>query len=82
MKQCDTCVDRAYKDKLMCCQANHLSFAFRELLRSTPLIGKHISEYKCKGYERDNALTGFPTAPHHVNCRCAIQYPTKGIEDI
>jgi len=82
MKQCKTCLDREHKDELICCQANHLSFVFRELLRSIPLIGRHIPKYECKGYERDNTLTGFPTAPQHVNCRCALHYPTEGIDDI
>lgn len=53
MKQCRTCLDREYKDDLMCCQCNHISFAFRELLKSIPIIGKYVPDYECKGYEMD-----------------------------
>lgn len=80
MKQCRTCLDREYKDDLVCCQCNHLSFAFRELLKGFPLIGKYISDYECKGYEMDKTLTGFPM-DSPVNCRCSIIFPVEGADD-
>lgn len=56
MKQCETCLYREYKDYLICCNANHLHFAFREMLKSLPLIGKDIHDYECKAYEMDRFL--------------------------
>lgn len=71
MKQCETCLLRDFKDELLCCQANHLRFACRELLQTIPLIGKHIEDHKCTYYEMDITLTGYP-AGHPVNCKCTI----------
>lgn len=56
MKQCETCLYREYKDDLICCNVNHLHFAFREMLKSLPLIGKDIHDYECKAYEMDRFL--------------------------
>lgn len=79
MKQCRTCLDREYKEDLTCCQCNHIAFAFRELLKSLPMIGKYIPDYECKGYEMDKTLTGFPmNLP--VNCRCYVIYPFEGAD--
>lgn len=53
MKQCETCINKDYKEKLMCCCVNELGYAMTELFRHMPVIGKHISEHECTWYERD-----------------------------
>ncbi len=71
MKKCNTCMNREYKDDLVCCAANELHFAWTEFLRSLPLFGKYIEKYKCKAYEMDKSLTGWPKA-EPVYCRCSF----------
>lgn len=80
MKECRTCICREHKDDFICCQCNHLAFALRKLLKSIPFLGKIIPDYKCKGYERDNELTGFPQI-QHVNCRCSFVIPPVNIDE-
>lgn len=39
------------KHKLVCCKANHLSCAFRQLQQSLPLVGGWFEDYKCQAFE-------------------------------
>ncbi len=73
MKQCKTCMNREFKDKLTCCAVADLFHAFRELMKQLPLFGKHVQTYECVSYTADNRLTGFPDTMHPM-CRCHIEY--------
>jgi hypothetical protein len=33
------------------CDANKAGYHWREFLKTLPLIGRHIEEYKCKAYQ-------------------------------
>jgi hypothetical protein len=50
VRECKTCIYREYKDKLVCCAANHVGEAFRDLLRSAI---PRVPAYECKAYEPD-----------------------------
>lgn len=54
MKQCRTCMNREFKDKLCCCAVAELFHAFRELCKVLPFFGKYISTYECESYMEDN----------------------------
>ena len=41
------CLNDDLKHQLLCCEANHLGCAVRELYRSIPIIGEHIPPYQC-----------------------------------
>jgi len=55
MKQCDTCVHREYSELLTRCDANKASYHWREFLKTLPVIGRYVEEYKCKAYEEADA---------------------------
>lgn len=50
MKQCETCLHREYKDKLIGCSVTTLFHAIRELLKQLPLFGKDFQDYECSLY--------------------------------
>ena len=50
MKQCESCINKEYKDDLLCCRLNELSNAWTELHRQIPVFGKHIEEHECASY--------------------------------
>lgn len=52
MKQCETCLHREYKDKLLGCSVTSLFHAIRELLKQLPLFGKDFQDYECSNYCR------------------------------
>lgn len=56
MKQCETCIHRDFQEFLAMCDANKACWHWREFLKTLPLIGRHIEEYKCKAYEEADAL--------------------------
>ena len=51
MKECETCINREYKDDLICCQANHLDLAIQELKKAIPFFGRFVPDYECQAYE-------------------------------
>jgi hypothetical protein len=53
MTQCNTCALREHRKELMCCEASHLGFALRRLLKEIPVFGKSFSEYECGWYTKD-----------------------------
>ena len=74
MKQCKTCINREYKDSLICCSVAELNHAFNELFRDLPLFGKFVKRHECGSYMEDKRMTGFPEeAP--VMCRCSMVFP-------
>lgn len=50
MKQCETCINREYKDKLLCCSLGRLGFAVREAFKSIPIVGEDIPDFECHAY--------------------------------
>ena len=48
---CMKCEWEDVQDKLVMCKANKLHFAFIELAKSFPIVGKIIAPYECKGFE-------------------------------
>jgi hypothetical protein len=56
MRECKSCINRECKDKLVCCAANQLREAFRELLRGAPFFRARLPEYECQAYEPDPDL--------------------------
>lgn len=47
MKQCEFCLNKEYKEKLMCCQFAELGNAVTELLKQLPLFGKDVQDFEC-----------------------------------
>lgn len=60
MKQCKTCMNREYKDKLTCCACAELFHAFHELFKQFPLFGKYVKTFECGSYMVDKKPTEFP----------------------
>ena len=59
MKQCETCINGEYKDKLFICAVANLFHAIRELLKQLPLFGKEVQNYECSLYcERKDEQNG------------------------
>lgn len=79
MKQCRTCMNREFKDKLTCCAVADLFHAFREILKCIPFFGKDFKTYECGSYMADNKLTGFPdTMPPMCRCHLEAMYEPHG----
>ena len=79
MKQCEKCIDREYKDKLICCAVAELFHAFRELWKQLPFFGKYIKTYECGSYMADNRLTGSPDTMNPM-CRCSAEFLEDAVE--
>ena len=52
-RQCKTCGNKDYADKLMCCAANRLGKAWNDLLKAVPILGARIEEYECGAYYKE-----------------------------
>lgn len=55
MKQCETCIHRDFKEFLAMCDANAAAYHWHEFLKSLPIIGKYVKEYKCAAYKEADA---------------------------
>lgn len=73
MKQCEICIHKPYKDKLLCCASGELINAFRELLREIPFFGRFVKPFECGSRIVDERYTGF-TGDKPVNCKCVIDF--------
>lgn len=60
MKECASCINREYKDQLICCAVNHVGEAFRDLLKCAPFFGQAVQDYYCKTYEPDPNMIDRP----------------------
>ena len=82
MKQCKTCMNREYKDKLTCCAVAELFHAFWELLKFLPFFGKDFKTYECGSYMADDVyvayyITNIFLAKQCSNCGYEPLTPTK-----
>jgi hypothetical protein len=59
VKECATCFNREYKDKLLCCAGNQLQETFHDLLsdvlENLPFCDG-LGEYECKAYWPDPTM--------------------------
>lgn len=76
MKQCRICINREYKENLICCNVAKLKYEFTEILRCIPLFGKDIKQYECSSRIVDRKYSGFPE-DMPVYCRCSINYEVQ-----
>lgn len=53
MKQCESCLFRAYKDELCGCAANELKHEWTKLLQTIPYFGRFIKVHDCPQYLTD-----------------------------
>ncbi len=79
IKQCKTCMNRWYQDKLFCCAVADLFHAFRELWKLLPFFGKYIKTYECGSYMADIRLTGFPDTMLPM-CNCSLEAMYEPVE--
>lgn len=49
-EQCKTCLNREYREELLCCQYNQLCFEIREMLKLLPFVVNEIRDYECGSY--------------------------------
>ena len=55
---CEKCINREYKDKLICCAVAELKAAWVQLLRELPVIRRFIhNDYVCGNFLEDKEWT-------------------------
>ena len=80
MKQCETCIDKNFKEQTLACQVHHLRSAWRTVWQSLPLLGKFIPDYECEDYEEEQPE--WRKACQHPNCRCSFYPVFNGDENV
>ena len=73
MKQCKICINKPYKDKLLCCAGAELNNAFNDILKKIPFIRRFVKPFECGSRIVDKRYTGFPD-DSPVYCRCSINF--------
>jgi len=53
MKQCESCLFRDYKDKLVGCAVHTLHFEWTKILKCIPFFGVEVKDYECPQYLTD-----------------------------
>ena len=76
MKQCEICINKPYKDKLVCCSVAELHNAFNNVFKLIPVIRDFVKPFECGWRIIDKKYSGFPEdfPPY---CRCSVKYEVQ-----